>query len=552
MGIFPAANSEPCFSDFVSQSRKIMNTKCSEPQTKGFIHSATRWIYLLMGLLVLCGFAASEAQGQKIKVDVNVACADSDSGVNDAQVYFNGILVDLSNPPRGTDRIELTPGTYLIKASLKSFPGAVIKDIYSSGPDDTYPRKYEPASLGDGISLALDRQARPGSAIAYSMRIDMTRCVPGTAGPPATPTPTSSAPTQPSTEVVRVVEPEKNKPWCQGEMQYFVETTQKPKDVPEDRVMVLYEGGGLVSGGKEVAHYPLALPIQVAQETQVHVPEGEWRAEVNLPGWRSVLGLYETWFTFPCKRDPTKREQLEQDIELAGGLYEWIKAGFPTPTSDQITYRWLSQFEHLSIKDYVDDEPSQPPPDSVVKKSAPNAAAISHHRRAASGPLGDSHFTVEVRGNQGTKISVIEGALKITPENSRPFILRAGQQVQVTGKRVGSITPISGRFGGPSQRRAEPSIGIGGVWTAPSGDTFSLTLSPDGRTVTGTYRGVLGAGSISGAFNGRHFTGAVQIGEGLSAGSLSLTLSLTGDNHLEGRIDSMILSAPLILSRSRR
>lgn len=173
-----------------------MKTKHSQPQAKLSIHSMTRAICLLMGLLLLYGFTAGEAQGQKIRVEINVACADNDSGVNDAQVWIGGVFVDMSNPPRGIDRIEIDPGNYLIKASRKGVPGAVARDIYVSGPDDRFPRRIDARSRGEGISVALDRRSDIVSRrFDYTMRIDLEGCLPGGGGGPVEkPTPSASSP----------------------------------------------------------------------------------------------------------------------------------------------------------------------------------------------------------------------------------------------------------------------------------------------------------------------------------------------------------------------
>jgi hypothetical protein len=178
-----------------------MKPKHSQPQSSRMIHAAARWIGPLIGWFLLFGFAASEAQRQKITVDLNIACYDENgvmSGVNDGQIWIGGLLVDLG--PSGSKRVEIAPGTYLIKGNRKSFPNAIVKDIYSSGPGDQFPRKYEPAARGEGISLALDKKS-DSAARDYSMRIDLESCSPGSGPSVNTPTPT---PTPPSAKEAKV------------------------------------------------------------------------------------------------------------------------------------------------------------------------------------------------------------------------------------------------------------------------------------------------------------------------------------------------------------
>ena len=52
-----------------------MNTKNSQPQTRRFIHSATRWVCLFAAMLILCNLAASEALGQKSCIEAYKDCS---------------------------------------------------------------------------------------------------------------------------------------------------------------------------------------------------------------------------------------------------------------------------------------------------------------------------------------------------------------------------------------------------------------------------------------------------------------------------------------------
>jgi hypothetical protein len=613
-----------------------MTTKSHRRRTKPLPRIITRPFFVLAVLFVLCDFSPLRGQSQKIKVDVNVACADSDSGVNDAQVYFNGILVDLSNPPRGSDRIDLTPGTYLIKASLKSLPGAVIKDIYSSGPDDTYPGKYEPTSLGDGISLALDRQARPGSAIAYSMRIDMTRCVPGSPGPPV---PGGRAgpvkkPTPTDVSVFVLVT------WmCKGdvgEQQLFpmggatvlIENETYPiqddgtalgiEPSGERRVTAFVPAG---TGGQKDERYRLAYVLKGPRDAGArYYPDATGFARVPLTGKEGEFRP-PVYLTFRLVRDcPGNVALSNEQLEIAKYVVLKMKGPFSWQSITHLGNRQDAQVGMQVVNGDIIETSSDGAmllyiPDKLNRFEYYLMVHPNTKLKVFFVPVGDNDiepkFVVDygtisqklIRGGdtriktntvsdrttvgledgtiyswsynqqrQETTISVEAGALFVKPKNPtlQPVTLRAGQQIQVTPSNVSGIRPspsvsnidygngislgkvgntggVAGEPTGGSSGSGRPSSGIGGTWTAPTGDTVELIQN--GNRITGSYRGTLGSGSISGYFDGKTLSGTVQINQGLIPVAMPLNLTLTSDGRLEGQVGSALFSVSLILTR---
>jgi hypothetical protein len=107
--------------------------------------------------------------------------------------------------------------------------------------------------------------------------------------------------------------------------------------------------------------------------------------------------------------------------------------------------------------------------------------------------------------------------------------------------------PSEGGSGTTGTGTREPSGGIGGTWSTPSGDT--ITLTQNGNRVTGTYRGILGTATLSGTFNGRTLTGTFEGGQGGITLRDSFSLRLTPEGTLEGRLGSSIFSVDVALTR---
>lgn len=87
---------------------------------------------------------------------------------------------------------------------------------------------------------------------------------------------------------------------------------------------------------------------------------------------------------------------------------------------------------------------------------------------------------------------------------------------------------------------------IGGTWIAPNGDVFKL--EQDNDRITGSYRGILGTGSISASFNGKTLSGTVRIDQVFMSSSMPLTLKLTSDGKLEGQVGDLV-KVDLILTK---
>jgi hypothetical protein len=137
----------------------------------------------------------------------------------------------------------------------------------------------------------------------------------------------------------------------------------------------------------------------------------------------------------------------------------------------------------------------------------------------------------------------------------QPLMLADGRQMMPLpiGPEVSEAVANSGT--GPSEGGSgttgtgtrEPSGGIGGTWSTPSGDT--ITLTQNGNRVTGTYRGILGTATLSGTFNGRTLTGTFEGGQGGITLRDSFSLRLTPEGTLEGRLGSSIFSVDVALTR---
>jgi hypothetical protein len=71
----------------------------------------------------------------------------------------------------------------------------------------------------------------------------------------------------------------------------------------------------------------------------------------------------------------------------------------------------------------------------------------------------------------------------------------------------------------------------------------------DQTTVPGSFdRRLLGTGTLSGTFDGRTLSGTIEVGPAEFMVTNTLTLRLTNDGRLEGRVGS-ILGVELIFSR---
>ncbi len=145
---------------------------------------------------------------------------------------------------------------------------------------------------------------------------------------------------------------------------------------------------------------------------------------------------------------------------------------------------------------------------------------------------------------QSTVVWVEEGVVLVTPMTTslQSVTLRGGQEARVTRSY---ISPVVAR-GGVAVAVVDMPL-LTGVWLTSTGDTIQLTQ--DGNRVWGTYRGMLGTGTINGVMDGRTFRGTVAIGQGMSSTSGNVILTLTPDGRLDGTVSSVIFNGPWVLSR---
>lgn len=144
---------------------------------------------------------------------------------------------------------------------------------------------------------------------------------------------------------------------------------------------------------------------------------------------------------------------------------------------------------------------------------------------------------------QSTVVWVEEGVVLVTPMTTslQSVTLRGGQETRVTRSY---ISPVATR--GIAVAVVDVPL-LTGVWLTSTGDTIQLTQ--EGNRVWGTYRGMLGTGTINGVMDGRTFRGTVVIGQGMSSTSGNVILTLTPDGRLDGTVSSVIFNGPWVLSR---
>lgn len=640
-----------------------MNTKDSQTQTKRLICSASRWACLLVGSLVLCGFSASEAQGQKIKVDINIACYDESgglTGLNDGQIWIGGVFIDLSNPPRGSDRVEIDPGTYVIRASRKSFPGAVIKDIYSSGPGEQFPRKYEPKSRGEAISLRLDRK-NPGSSVDYSMRIDLEGCLSGSPAPPpaapATPTPTPGQKRKCiKTFIVSGIAknglPERRQ--LRTEKRYDEWTTEEVEGYSKDGKYFVGQGETEQKKYSRGGYQPIKNRTK-KQDCAGYVMDQLWKTGlhfVTAPRFydavidefgQKISGNFG-WGSVRPNDIVVYGDKAHIAIvkEVQGGTIRYTSIFIETKDGEEMVYRTdllrASKFgaEDPLVRAYGTPQIYRVDPNKVsivpmTPGECDESGATTNTGGVPSGTSGtgvdftlhsDAHLSItdqstgrklgfndqggidedlptgtflSIGGVEYASIADIDRALKVTVTGIREgrFTLdvdvkragttlaqfsypevpvRQGTVAEVTmtpGQVSSSPSPLAvttdgrtttipasvGNAGAPIPMPAGPlppssspsSGGIGGTWIAPTGDIIELVQN--GNTINGSYRGVLGTGSITGTFDGRTLTGTLIAGQAGIAVTQALTLRLTDDGRLEGQVGSPLFSVSLILTR---
>jgi len=186
---------------------------------------------------------------------------------------------------------------------------------------------------------------------------------------------------------------------------------------------------------------------------------------------------------------------------------------------------------------------------------------VSNQYKVTVEGIREGKFTLEINISRGgntltrfyypdvpvRKGTIAQLNLKPSQASSSPPTLTVTTEGRTT-EIPASIGTATGSGTSTAVKPMPPSSGgIGGTWTAPSGEVLILVQS--GNSVTGTYRGILGTGAVSGSFDGRTFTGTIEAGVAGITAKQMFSLTLTSDGTLEGRLGSSILGGALILTK---
>ncbi len=177
----------------------------------------------------------------------------------------------------------------------------------------------------------------------------------------------------------------------------------------------------------------------------------------------------------------------------------------------------------------------------------------------------DGKFTLDVNikrpGGAATQFSYREVPVRngtIAQVTLTPAKVSAPPPLTVTTDGRTTTIPASGSAGGseipqggtPVSPLPPSSGGIGGTWTAPTGDIIELIQN--GNRITGRYRGILGTGEITGTFDGKNLSATVRPNQALLPLAIPLTLTLMEDGKLSGRLETPLMSGSLVFTRTGR
>jgi hypothetical protein len=225
--------------------------------------------------------------------------------------------------------------------------------------------------------------------------------------------------------------------WCEEAGGGRVEFNRAPANLPPDGGMALVES----PNGKVLETYPLNNSLEYFGGTTIWIPDDPgWEVVAYVPGTAIMHLEYSTQFTFPCKQ-ASKSERLRAEIEVSGGVLHYIW--------NVITGQEHPDFVIIRTKDAIGGSKERPGNTgrNIPRDTSQTLRAAHHSNTQQRVPgIAERAFTVDQRDGRGTKFLVYKGEMEITPTNStlKPFILRAGQQVQVSRSSISAITPVPG------------------------------------------------------------------------------------------------------------
>lgn len=174
-------------------------------------------------------------------------------------------------------------------------------------------------------------------------------------------------------------------------------------------------------------------------------------------------------------------------------------------------------------------------------------------KRAGSSATQFSYREVPVRKGTVAQVTLTPSQVSAPP----PLLVTTDGMtttIPASSSAGGAVAPQGGAGGTPQPVPVRPwppsSGGIGGTWTAPTGEVIELIQN--GNRITGRYRGILGTGEITGTFDGKNLSATVRPNQGLLPLAIPLSLTLMEDGKLLGRLETPLLSSSLVFSRSRR
>jgi len=280
---------------------------------------------------------------------------------------------------------------------------------------------------------------------------------------------------------IQLWEPKTTYSWCRDAFS-SVWVKQSPASVSPQAGMVLVDG----PNGKVLETYPLSGEPEFEGGTKLWVPDdGGWEVVVKVPG-TAILHLEpSTILTIPC-RPVSENERRKAEIEVSGGVLHWIW--------NSITGRTHPDFVIIRTKDAIGGSKERPGNTGWNEpKAASQESRTAHHAKInfQTPGLAQRDFTVDQRDSRGTRFLVYRGELEITPTNTqlKPFVLRAGQQVQISQSSISAVTSVSGgneaavTSGGIAPNPNDPDVvPLKLYWNAERGDNFT-TGTPRGEAL---------------------------------------------------------------------
>jgi hypothetical protein len=232
----------------------------------------------------------------------------------------------------------------------------------------------------------------------------------------------------PASSMVRIRPATADYPWCKR-LTSFISVSRIPGDVLPDRVLGIENKDGRITDT-----HGLNVEVDMPGKTLVIVPgsnskldEG-WQAAIRIPGAYTLTLEEDSFMEVPCY-ESTFKERIV--AELKHGVLNFLSI-----TGKQYSETFLTTQTEVIVG--IKDQPGER---SSLPSRPPTEFALLHHggRNQASDR---TRFTIDLRTAGWTKIRVDEGGVRVTPRNTalRPFILRAGQQAEVSATSVTGVT----------------------------------------------------------------------------------------------------------------